>query len=120
MIGIYSDKLVNANHFQDDSVFYFQTTIFYKRRIEINGTLVPHYSKQTHPCVPCTVDHFEIDSFPIYLRGESLKQLFCIDYKSFKALNVSVRYTDDIDFSAIKIDMKRCDSDPQRVLRNEC
>ncbi len=95
MIGVINTNLSPDINYNDDSVFYFETQLFYQTFQQIDGQTVFKSGIQSHPCVPCNKNLFVLDNLPDYIDENFLSTLYCIDYEKFQKNKLELFYRDD-------------------------
>ncbi len=58
MFAIWNKNSSLEYEYNDLSVFYFEASIIIQSIVVINGTSNLNTTIETHPCVPCTKEHF--------------------------------------------------------------
>ncbi len=64
MFGLWDKNNNQEYEFVDPSIFYFEASFTKEQVVMTNGKSDLISTIQTHPCVPCTKELFEMNNWP--------------------------------------------------------
>ncbi len=73
MFGIWNKNSYLEYEYVDLSVFYFEASFIRQQLVVTNDSSNLITTIDTHPCVPCTKEHFQMNNWPRYYSQGTLK-----------------------------------------------